>query len=107
MRVIYNNLIPLKGFAAINLFGIIFIRRGIIVDEITLNHEAIHTTQMKELWYVGFYLLYILEWIIKLFFYKRNAYYNISFEREAYENQYTSEYLKKRKRFNWINKLLK
>ena len=27
MKIIYNNVIPFKGFTAINLFGILFARR--------------------------------------------------------------------------------
>lgn len=27
MKIIYNKLIPFKGFIAINLFGIIFVRK--------------------------------------------------------------------------------
>lgn len=29
MKVVYNNLIPFKGYKAINLFGIIFARKGV------------------------------------------------------------------------------
>ena len=54
-----------------------------------LNHELIHTAQMKELLYMPFYLLYGIEWLIRLVMYKntREAYRNISFEREAYDKQ--------------------
>jgi hypothetical protein len=40
---------------------------------------------MKEILYIPFYLWYGVEWLIKLF-YKGNAYRNLSFEREAYDN---------------------
>lgn len=82
MKVIYNIIIPFKGFSAINLFGIVFARKEYKeLGRRTLNHEAIHTAQMKEMLYVFFYLWYVIEWIIKLFRYGRNAYENISFER--------------------------
>lgn len=29
MKIIYNTFIPFKGFAAINLFGIIFARKSV------------------------------------------------------------------------------
>ena len=49
MKVIYNSLIPFKGFSAINLFGIVFARKEYKeLSRRTLNHEAIHTAQMKE-----------------------------------------------------------
>ncbi len=54
MKVIYNNIIPFKGFKAINLFGIVFARCWLTLQD--LNHEAIHTQQMKEMLYVFFYI---------------------------------------------------
>jgi hypothetical protein len=65
------------------------------------NHEAIHTKQMKELLYVPFYILYILEWLYRLT-QKGNAYKNISFEKEAYDNENDMDYLDKREHFSWI-----
>ena len=70
--------------------------------EKTINHESIHIKQQEELLIIPFYVLYILEWFIKLFFYGKKAYYNISFEREAYNNERDLEYLNNRKKYNWI-----
>jgi hypothetical protein len=39
--VIVNDIIPFKGYKAINLFGIIFAREKL--NEIDINHERIHT----------------------------------------------------------------
>lgn len=100
MKVIYNKYIPFKGYVAINLFGIIFARKEFNpISERTLNHERIHTVQMKELLFVFFYLWYGIEWIIRLIQYRdrKEAYLNISFEREAYVNQSNTDYLKSRK----------
>lgn len=60
-----------------------------------LNHEMIHTEQMKELLYIPFYLWYVLEWLIRLAIYRntREAYRNISFEREAYDKQADFDYI--------------
>jgi len=102
MKIIENNIIPFKGFAAINLFGVLFTRKGVKINDTLLNHESIHTAQMKELLYVPFYLLYGLEYVYKLFKHKFNtnkAYRNISFEKEAYDNQYNPIYLKIRKHY--------
>ena len=110
MIKIYNNIIPFKGFKAINLFGILFVRKGQIINQIDENHEQIHTEQMKELLFIFFYLFYGLEWLIKLFIHKFNskeAYYNISFEKEAYSNQNNLEYIKNRKHYNWFKKIFK
>lgn len=102
MKIIYNSLIPFKGFSAINLFGVVFARNEYKeLSQRILNHEAIHTAQMREMAYVFFYIWYLVEWLIKLFRYGRKAYDNISFEREAYTYQFDYSYLKKRKRFAW------
>ena len=101
MKIIRNKYIPFKGFRAINLFGILFVRGNAIINERTIRHEAIHTAQMKEMLYIFFYLWYVTEWLIRLFM-KGNAYRNISFEREEYSNEKDLGYLDNRKRFAWI-----
>lgn len=104
MKVIKNKYIPFKGFKAIMLFGIIFVRKECIFNAINYNHENIHWKQCKELLIIGFYVWYLIEWIIRLFM-KGNAYYNISFEREAYKNQHYKYYLEKRKLFSFLKYL--
>lgn len=103
MKIIYNDIIPFKGFHAINLFGVLFVRdTWRDVNARLLNHEKIHTAQMRELGYVFFYILYILEWLYRLI-QEGNAYRNISFEREAYQNEGNPTYLQTRKRWAmWI-----
>jgi hypothetical protein len=71
-----------------------------------INHESIHIEQQKELLIIGFYLWYVIEWIIRLFM-KGNAYQNISFERDAYLNQDNSEYLSERKKYSFLKYLRK
>lgn len=83
MRIVRNSFIPFPGFAAINLFGVLFVRKGVEITERLLNHEMIHSAQMKELGYIPFYILYVLEWLVRLLL-PGNAYRNISFEKEAY-----------------------
>jgi hypothetical protein len=101
MKIIFNSIIPPEGFAAINLFGLLFARKGTVISRRIINHESIHTAQMKELLYVFFYLLYVTEWIIRLTVYRSKAYENISFEREAYAKMSEDGYLKKRKAYAW------
>lgn len=72
-----------------------------------INHESIHIKQQQELLVIPFYILYITEWFIKLFFYGKQSYYNISFEREAYSNEKNYKYLKERKNYAWIKRILK
>lgn len=106
MRIIENSILPPKGFKCINLFGILFVKKGTHMRDVDLNHEAIHTAQMKEMLYVFFYLWYVIEWIIRLFK-KGNAYHNISFEREAYYNQSYLLYIYDRRPFSWLDYLTK
>ena len=101
MKIIYNSIIPFKGFSSINLFGVIFARNGENITQRTISHEAIHTEQMKELGYVLFYIWYLAEWVIRLFL-GGNAYRNISFEREAYDNDTDVEYLSRRGRYSFL-----
>lgn len=104
MKIIRNDIIPFKGFSAINLFGVLFVRKDVVIDGITINHEEIHTAQMKEMLYVFFYLWYVIEWVIRLFM-KGNAYRNISFEMEAYANERSMIYLSKRRYYAWFKYL--
>jgi len=105
MNIVYNNIIPFRGFAAINLFGILFVRKNVILTDRIINHESIHTAQMKELLYVFFYIIYVIEWLFKLFKFGLNSYCNISFEREAYQNEDNLEYLKSRRRLGFVKYL--
>lgn len=100
MLVIRNKVIPFPGYKAINLFGVLFVRGNASIDDITLNHEKIHTAQIKEMLYVFFYVWYVIEWLIRLPF--GNAYRNISFEREAYANDDNLTYLETRRRFAFV-----
>lgn len=108
MKTIYNKYIPFKGYKAINLFGVVFVRKGSgVMRKKDLNHEAIHTAQMKELLYVPFYILYFIEWLLKLIVCcnAHVAYRAISFEKEAYNNEKNLDYLESRKHYNWIKLL--
>lgn len=104
MKIVRNNFIPFKGFKAVNLFGILFVRKEAELTSTVINHEYIHTAQMKELLYVFFYLWYLVEWIVRLF-QKGNAYRRISFEREAYANEDDFAYLCNRKRYAFLRYL--
>ena len=110
MNVVYNRIIPVKGFSAINLFGVVFARKEFEpLHKSTIRHEAIHTAQAKEMLFVFFYVWYIIEWLIRLIQYrdKKEAYRSISFEREAYTKMYRVDYLEERRLFAWIKYLKK
>lgn len=108
MKIVYNRIIPFgKKFLAINLFGILFAKGK--CGAVTINHEKIHTAQMRELAFIFFYIFYLIEWGIRIVRYRNNftAYKNISFEREAYANQSNTSYLKQRRRYAFLRYLRK
>ena len=109
MRIIRNNIIPPKGFKAINICGVIFARKTAVISEQTLRHEYIHTMQMKEMLYVFFYIWYVVEWLIRLIAIcdTHKAYRAISFEQEAYENQDIGTYKHFRRHYCWGKYLTK
>ena len=93
----------------IAIFPFIFLNKpyfdvnGHLLEQ-TINHEKIHIQQQKELLVIFFYLFYFLEFGVRLIFTNfDDAYKSISFEREAYDNEDNSEYLKDRKMFSFIN----
>ena len=105
MIFISKYIVP-KGFVGITLFPFIFLKKkDLKQDLILINHEKIHLKQQKELLIIFFYLFYVLEWSIKMFTYKNSylTYQNLSFEREAYQNENNLSYLKNRKTWNFTN----
>ncbi len=65
-----------------------------------INHEKIHIRQQLEMGILPFYICYGIEYYYNRFIKKYSrykAYRNISFEREAFENEDDLEYLKTRK----------
>ena len=101
-----NFFLLFPGFRAITLFSHVFYRMDkdtlekyleTYSGKVTSNHERIHVLQAKsfKLGYISFYCRYLAEWVRNLFIYGfggHKAYNNISFEREAYANQYDFEY---------------
>jgi len=102
---ILNSLSWFFDLAGITLWPLIIIRPG--AKETTINHESIHIKQQGELLVLPFYVLYLLEYIIRSIAYLNidKAYENISFEREAYSNQDNPDYLISRKRYSWVKYL--
>lgn len=111
-KIIVNKFIPFKGFLAINLFGTIFVREEYKnqLNERVLNHELIHSEQIKELGYILFYILYLAEWLIRVLLTKdafsQRSYYNLSFEKEAFSNEDNLDYIKTRKQYAWMKYFL-
>ncbi len=93
----------------LNLFGTYWTRSAHWIDKYVINHEKIHTAQQRELLFVPFYILYLFEWAVRLLQYRnfKEAYYNISFEREAYAYGHNLNYLPHRRHYAWLRHLRK
>ncbi len=101
--MIRNKILPGRRFAAINLFGVLFVKRGVKITPMLVNHEKIHTAQMLELLVVFFYLWYVVEWFVRYLQLRdwMKAYYQICFEREAYANEANLGYLRTRRLYSF------
>lgn len=105
-KIITNSKVPQRLSIFIDIYAITLYPYIFIKDEgnpTIINHEKIHLEQQKELWLIGFYLLYVWYWLAgKIKGYSNTGAYNtIPFEREAYANDENEEYLKNRKKFAW------
>lgn len=111
MIVIRNGIIPFKGFSAMLFFGILFVRNDNKreLSATDFNHESIHARQCLEMLGVFFYLLYVIEWLVRVplcGFKLKDAYRSISFEREAYGNEKNLTYISTRKAWSWVGYLI-
>lgn len=102
MWTIKNNIIPFKWFKAITLWPFIFVRKTANMRPQDITHEEIHGEQQKELLVLPFYLWYLGELAIKSIIKGKSAYRDISFEKEAYQNQADETYPKERKHYAWF-----
>lgn len=125
IKLKYSKIIPFPGFYACTIFNCIFRHpkyKNRKLSKTTYNHEMIHVEQQldfvggnEKLYILGgivFYMAYFIEWLIKLIISgftlgKVKAYYSISFECEAYDNDTKHKYLETRKRFAWIKYIFK
>jgi hypothetical protein len=105
--MIFFSKFKFKQYVAITIWPFIFINKLYIGDDVLINHEKIHIKQQLELLWLPFFIWYIIEFLIRLIQYKNwhTAYLNISFEREAFQNECNFDYLENRKLFNFINYL--
>ena len=107
-RIIENGLLPPEGFSAINL-GWIFTRDERLLSDNLMRHEAIHTLQAREMLYIFHFLLYGLEYLVKLCICRNadTAYKSISTEQEAYYNSRNLNYREERKWYAFRKYLFK
>lgn len=97
---------PPLPYQGISIFGMFIFRKECIVTTDLITHEQIHLKQQQEWLFIGFFILYAVEFIY--YFIKTHnwdkAYNHISFEREAYANMHSPTYPATRRHFsNYIN----
>ena len=98
MILILKFLVP-RGYRGITLYPFILLLNADLKENVQLiNHEKIHLRQQLEMLVLPFYLWYSIEFLLKLIRFRKwhLAYLNISFEREAYQNEKDLNYLKSR-----------
>ncbi|MEE1208129.1 MAG: hypothetical protein UHP27_08180 [Muribaculaceae bacterium] len=97
--IIRCRLVPRR--LCLNLFGTLWVRDPSWLDCCMINHERIHDAQQRELLWVPFYVIYVLEWLMWMVRYRNwdRAYRAISFEREAYANAGNLHYLATRRHY--------
>lgn len=97
--ILQTKLIP-KGIC-LNFFGLFLTRDKSWIDKYVINHELIHSAQQKELLWIPFYIIYLIEWLFRFCQFRswHKAYMNISFEKEAYKHGNDLNYLKSRKHY--------
>ena len=94
-----------RGYIGITIFPFMFLKYSALKgNTVLINHEKIHLKQQLELLIIPFFIIYTVEFLIRLFQYKKweLAYRNISFEREAYNNEKDFNYLETRGPFNFM-----
>ena len=104
MVLIFRHIIP-KQFTGLTLWPFVFLKeKELKHDKVLLNHESIHLKQQLELLILPFFVCYGLEFLWKLLVYKHRylAYRNLSFEREAYENEKNLNYIQPRKPYSFL-----
>ncbi|MEP3836457.1 MAG: hypothetical protein ABJM36_02365 [Algibacter sp.] len=107
MIFISKYLVP-KGYTGMTVYPFVFLKSADLKTNLVLiNHEKIHLKQQVELLIIPFYVFYILEFLIRLLQYRnwQKAYRNISFEREAYCNQFNLEYISGRSIWSFLKYL--
>lgn len=96
--IVFKYLTP-KGFRGITFYPFVFLAdKNDKLNLCFVNHERIHIRQQLEMLIIPFFIWYGLEFLVRWMQFKnrRAAYLNISFEREAYQNEKDLDYLKRR-----------
>lgn len=99
MFVVVISWLFAKNFRGLAIYPFIFLReKALKENQKIINHEKIHLRQQIEMLWIFFFLWYGIEYLIRLIQHRNSltAYFNISFEKEAYANEIHPDYLKTR-----------
>ena len=128
MITVMNRIIPFRGFTAVTLWPLVFVRSDACFDATARRHERIHLEQQLEVlavsavliaafvfpgclswpWLLAapavYYVLYGADWLLRLAVHRdgREAYRNIVFEQEAYSRQQDGDYIRRRRPLEWL-----
>jgi hypothetical protein len=105
MIVVVSKYLTPRGYTGIALFPFVFLKsKKFVADKTMINHERIHLRQQIEMLVIPFFLWYGIEFLFRYFQFKnfQAAYRNISFEREAYQNEKDPDYVKKRSFWSFL-----
>ncbi len=125
MKIVFKNKTPiivsynvclffkkLWGFpvGAVTLFPFIIVRdEKVLNNEDYINHESIHIRQCIETLIFIMLIIGLIEYLYALLILKKSrtqAYYFISYEQEAHQNDENHNYLKTRKWFSYYRYIL-
>lgn len=107
MILINSDFMVPKGYGGITLYPFVFKRKDKKLTQRFIRHESIHLKQQSEMLVLFFYIWYLIEYVIRRLQHKtwKEAYYNISFEKEAYSNENDINY--NRSPYEWVKYLKK
>lgn len=109
-KIIYSKHLPIgreMNAMAVWPFIIVKMSRAKYFTARVERHERIHLAQQKELFLIGFFILYVLFFLIKQVACRKwmEAYKRNPFEREAYAKEKDAAYLESRKHYSWTSYL--
>ena len=97
--VIRTSLLNKTNIIGVAWYPFIFVRPDATVY--TINHEKIHIRQQLELGVLPFFIMYLIDYVVKKSKYGNRAYMNMYFEVEAYLYESDLTYLECRSIWGW------
>lgn len=86
-------------------FGVFYKYRTSILNNIILNQCEIQYQQQRELFVVFYLLLFLIEYLVRLFINGEDAFSHVSFIREKNTHRNSAYYYKNRKQYSFMKYL--